>query len=228
MPVRRLRDVLGDSADAPRYIETLPRRGYRFIGNLSDGSTAAPLVPEAAPTQPGPTEIGTSGVTLRQLEPTRRPRWRWLLALASLVLAGGLGVWAGRRFVAPAREPPRPRPLTSLPGLELDPAISPAGNAVAFAGDGEHGDNFDIYVRSLEGGLPLRLTTDGAADHAPAWSPDGQRIAFVRLGAGRRTIVVVQPSEGPSAGCWTQVRRTAAGSSAPSRMASLGRRMAAP
>src|SRR6184192_3625529 len=35
--VNRLRDALGDSADTPRFIETLPRRGYRFIGTVNGG-----------------------------------------------------------------------------------------------------------------------------------------------------------------------------------------------
>ena len=35
--IRRLRDVLGNSAETPRYIETLPRRGYRFIAPVDDG-----------------------------------------------------------------------------------------------------------------------------------------------------------------------------------------------
>src|SRR5271167_1487403 len=39
--VKKLRDVLGDSADEPRYIETLPRRGYRFIAAVENG--AAPV-----------------------------------------------------------------------------------------------------------------------------------------------------------------------------------------
>ena len=50
-------------------------------------------------------------------------------------------------------------PITSFPGLELDPAISPAGNFVAFAWEGEGGDNFDIYVRSIDGDSQQRLTT---------------------------------------------------------------------
>jgi DNA-binding winged helix-turn-helix (wHTH) protein len=38
--VKKLRDALGDSAEIPRYVETLPRRGYRFIGSLSDAVTS--------------------------------------------------------------------------------------------------------------------------------------------------------------------------------------------
>jgi DNA-binding winged helix-turn-helix (wHTH) protein len=45
--IKRLRDALGDSAEHPRYIETLPRRGYRFIAALENGSpTAAVASPE--------------------------------------------------------------------------------------------------------------------------------------------------------------------------------------
>ena len=49
--VRRLRDALGDSADVPRFVETLPRRGYRFIVPVSRqpaGGKAEPLAPEIA------------------------------------------------------------------------------------------------------------------------------------------------------------------------------------
>ena len=43
--VRRLREVLGDSADTPRFIETLPRRGYRFIAPVNDGPAVMPVAP---------------------------------------------------------------------------------------------------------------------------------------------------------------------------------------
>jgi Tol biopolymer transport system component len=88
--------------------------------------------------------------------------------------------------------------------LEIDPAISPAGNFVAFAWEGVGGDNFDIYVRSIDGKSLLQLTKDAAADHAPTWSPDGQQIAFVRvLGGnadprvGEREIIVLPALGGP-------------------------------
>jgi len=40
--IRRLREALGDSADTPHYVETLARRGYRFIGRLDPASTSTP------------------------------------------------------------------------------------------------------------------------------------------------------------------------------------------
>ena len=65
--VRRLREALNDSADVPRYIETLPRRGYRFIAPVDGASTAAPPAPAAwwaprlrpphVPRPPGPDEF---------------------------------------------------------------------------------------------------------------------------------------------------------------------------
>src|SRR5438093_1830115 len=45
--VKRLRDALGDSAETPRFIETVPRRGYRFMGSV-DGGVAAPRTPSRA------------------------------------------------------------------------------------------------------------------------------------------------------------------------------------
>jgi Tol biopolymer transport system component len=81
-------------------------------------------------------------------------------------------------------------PFTTYAGVEQQPAISHDGRQVAFSWNGENEDNFDIYVKLVDGGNPLRLTSSPAADTAPAWSPDGSRIAFVRDGdeAGYYTI----------------------------------------
>jgi Tol biopolymer transport system component len=86
-------------------------------------------------------------------------------------------------------------PLTSYPGRQATPALSPDGKQVAFSWDGEHGDNFDIYVKLVDGGTPLRLTTNPAPEDNPAWSPDGGRIAFLRHSASTADILVI-PSLG--------------------------------
>src|SRR5947208_8355525 len=71
--------------------------------------------------------------------------------------------------------------LTSYPGQQIDPALSPDGRQVAFSWNGEKEDNFDIYVKLVDAGTPVRLTRNAADDFRPAWSPDGNFLAFVRL-----------------------------------------------
>ena len=82
---------------------------------------------------------------------------------------------------------------------DLGPTFSPDGRQVAFqwSGDGP-AENHDIYVKMVGSEPPLRLTTHPADDFAPAWSPDGQFIAFTR-GSGITStwdIVIVQPLGG--------------------------------
>ena len=70
--------------------------------------------------------------------------------------------------------------FTSYPGYEGTPALSPEGNAIAFVWNGDHEDNYDIYVKLIDAGSPLRLTNDPSPEGDPAWSPDGRYIAFSR------------------------------------------------
>lgn len=192
--VRRLREALGDSADSPKYIETLPRRGYRFIGSV-EGIPAFGAVPQAT------VSIEPPAAAPRVEPPARRlVNIGWLtgghLALIVLiVLTILIGLYFMRRgndtFAAL-----KSIPVTSLPGSKVDPSLSPDGKWLAFAWDGESGDNFDIYVKQLDVGAGhVRLTTDAAEDRAPAWSPDGHWIAFVRR-SGRNVAAIVMPSSG--------------------------------
>src|SRR5580658_4736471 len=60
--IKKLRDVLADSAEEPRYIETLPRRGYRFIAEVQNGDSSTALAPVESlaviPLRPNPNETG--------------------------------------------------------------------------------------------------------------------------------------------------------------------------
>ncbi len=73
-------------------------------------------------------------------------------------------------------------PLVANLGEQLSPSFSPEGRRVVFVWNGEHQDNFDIYVGFIDHpeSPPARLTTDAAIDYSPVWSPDGNWIAFCR------------------------------------------------
>ena len=94
---------------------------------------------------------------------------------------------------SPSREAEAPLtavPLTTYAGRELGPSFSPEGNQVTFSWDGKEQDNFDIYVKLIGPGEPLRLTTNPAVDFNPIWSPDGRHIAFCRSLPGTEGFAV--------------------------------------
>ncbi len=122
-----------------------------------------------------------SAPTLR-LTAAARPRWRRAAAwsAAALAVVAGYSVWrAVRARSEVAAAPPRARfsQLTSQPAAELFPSLSPDGKWIVYAGEGE--GHRDVYLQSTSGQKPIDLTPDSPADdEQPAFSPDGERIAF--------------------------------------------------
>jgi Tol biopolymer transport system component/DNA-binding winged helix-turn-helix (wHTH) protein len=171
--IKRLRDALGESAEAPIFIETLARRGYRFMAPVHGWCAASgDLVPGVAPQ-------------------ARLPERRliWIASLSLLVIAGGLFVL---RHTRESTLPPiKVVPLTSLPGTKMTPGFSSDGNQVAFAWNrtGHHGS--EIYVKLVSEGEPRQLTQSGKLNFNPVWSPDGQRIAFVRSSEREAAIFTI-------------------------------------
>jgi Tol biopolymer transport system component/DNA-binding winged helix-turn-helix (wHTH) protein len=154
--VKRLRDALGDSAENPRFIETLARRGYRFLAPVN----------------------GRSQVTQEQRSRIPWAHSYWRLALvASFVLPVGIAVgWhAGHRSAAAVRF--TERRLTSNP--ENDPvisaAISPDGNYLAFT------DRKGVFLRQLGTGEthPIGIP-DNWKTYFVSWFPDGSHVLATR------------------------------------------------
>jgi Tol biopolymer transport system component/DNA-binding winged helix-turn-helix (wHTH) protein len=177
--INRLREALGDSAESPRFIQTVPRRGYRFIAPVEGGVQPPAAVPEP------PTAA---------LKPRKR---MWMAVGAAGIVLVVAAIALLRK--APSVETPSPRvvALTRLAGKESGPAFAPDGKQVAFAWSGEKFDNTDIYVTLVGSTSVRRLTTDPADDFAPSWSPDGKRIAFLRKFGNSARIHLTSALGGP-------------------------------
>jgi Tol biopolymer transport system component/DNA-binding winged helix-turn-helix (wHTH) protein len=186
--INKIRDVLGDSAENSRFVETLPRRGYRFIGELA--RPVEPLVP----------------VVAVELDRGSKSRQSWLKiavgVLAILVVA--LAAVVAYRWHRPHRRQEAAVltavPFTALPGWATSPAFSPDGSRIAFAWNGNSAPGakgFDLYMKALGSETLLRLTRHPSEWISPTWSPDGTKIAFHRVAGADTGIYVVPALGGP-------------------------------
>ena len=167
--IQKLRDALGDSATSPRYIETIPRVGYRFIAPVRNGTR--PLEPKVATKidRPAPAPPAVAG--------SQRARW-WVLAT---------GVFAGLAIVGVVVYlAARPHPsviqytqLTDFTDSASTPTLSPDGHILAFVRGGSSFMSADqIYAKVLPDGEARRLTDDPRLKYGLAFSPDGSQIAY--------------------------------------------------
>jgi Tol biopolymer transport system component/DNA-binding winged helix-turn-helix (wHTH) protein len=178
-----IRKALGEGENGRRYIETVPKRGYRFVAEVREGRPAADDSASGAEVLPPERAGGDGSVNLpaTTASPTGRARrWVWPAISLAVGLLVSTAVW-WVAFRRPAElPPPRVIPFTSLRGNEMQPSFSPDGNQIAFVWDGEQGDNHDIYIKQFGNESLLRLTTNPAVDTRPCWSPDSRYIAFTR------------------------------------------------
>src|SRR6266567_6102262 len=217
--VNKLRETLSDSAEEPKYIETLPRRGYRFIGTIENAVSEvnpakamvpvnaqvvpmpAPPIPVIAEAQPASMAHSVTGQNARMSMPAR------LVAgvIAAVMLVGGAVIvhrwWETRG--AEVREAMEKlgeakalsKMLTLVPDPASDPAISPDGKSVAFRRNGYAPGAAGIFVTSSDGAGVTQLTQH-PGDCCPAWSPDGTMIAFSRMATDEYGIYVVDARGG--------------------------------
>ena len=169
--VKKLREALGDSAEIPHFVETVARRGYRFIGKV-EAPVAA--IPSARPT------------AWQRLFTTRNTVLAGLmvgaLALSFLYYHHSLRSKTGQLAVTPA--------VTNV-GEKYTPSLSPDGQHLAFVWNGGTGPHFNLYVKVVGTEESLRLTNQESLDFNPVWSPDGRYIAFCRILKGATGIYVI-------------------------------------
>jgi Tol biopolymer transport system component/DNA-binding winged helix-turn-helix (wHTH) protein len=211
--VNRLRDALSDSANKPSYIETLPRRGYRFLGEIDPpreessralATSAGILSPAVA--IPAPPENGSAATI--SVAGRQSPGKRRILGPKSLVLAGAAILicflllttallWLRRRASEANPASIVVTPFTSLPGQEVAPTFSPDGSQIAFAWSSHLNQGFDLYVKTIGSERMIKLTNHPSRWISPAWSPDGAQIAFARSSPDNSGVFVVPALGGP-------------------------------
>jgi Tol biopolymer transport system component/DNA-binding winged helix-turn-helix (wHTH) protein len=176
--VNKVRQALGDSRTRPRYIETIPKVGYRFIGEIGS---------EISPASEQPPER----------EPHRGPSFVWAAGLALLAALAWLGFLAWNGSSGGSSDPTiasLPVQLTSYPGEERQPAFSPDGNQVVFTRREQGRQDYDIWVKFIGEEKALQLTSSPADEMSPAWSPNGSQIAFLRhKPGGLADVVLISP-----------------------------------
>jgi Tol biopolymer transport system component/DNA-binding winged helix-turn-helix (wHTH) protein len=202
--VNKIREALDDSAENPRFVETIPRRGYRFIGKLTIdplGGAVAPL----APPRPG-TDESRNVDAGKQPQTPAKSSFRRAAGLAAVLVAAALVVSVANRLYRYESMHPdsfadvQVSPFSTLPGNENSPAFSPDGSRIAFEWDGGPGSassGYDLYVKSVGNEKTLRLTNHPSHWITPVWSPDGTQIAFHRIAGDDTGIYVVSALGGP-------------------------------
>jgi len=170
--INKLREALADEADSPRFIETLPRRGYRFVAPVEtagarEGETAGrnrlTLVPPDLPHEVENT-VSTAAAPRRQVLP-----WAAAGIIAVIAVFGYWKLWRGPPIVSD-------RPFSQFdldlgPDPFSQPSISPDGRRIVFVSNGA------LAIRRLDQTKSIRLAgTEGA--FLPFFSPNGQWVAF--------------------------------------------------
>jgi Tol biopolymer transport system component/DNA-binding winged helix-turn-helix (wHTH) protein len=195
--ITKLRQALADEADNPRYIETLPRRGYRFIAPVSfegNGAPIQPLLADASPTHQDSVPASSTPATASRTGalPFFGPlhfHVRTVIWIAAFVFLSGIAAtsWFFYWRSAPrlTLSELRIAPLNGLP-RETYAAFSPDGSQVAFVWAAGLHDHSQVYVSQIGAGSPRRLTSSPLPEFAPVWSPDGNYIAFQRYSPERQ------------------------------------------
>jgi Tol biopolymer transport system component/DNA-binding winged helix-turn-helix (wHTH) protein len=173
-----LRRVTEDDPHHPRFIQTVPKVGYRLV---------APIHPVTKEPVPPTVSLNGNAVDHTPVAVGTANLYRWMLAaVVFLLLAGGIGAAVWTRHVRSADTLTFSRTLqfTSGAGEQIQPALAPDGRRIAFVILPEGGGTRLIYIKQIgsESMTPLGDTPGASGEgeqYSPAWSPDGRQIAYL-------------------------------------------------
>ena len=177
--VNRLRECLADDAEKPRYIETLPRRGYRLIAPVNGSRTAVERTEPVVPTGAQPVQISGSAA-IATVE-----RHKWMVAggvFAVLVVLGMASSWVYFLLHRPAPAPFQKFTITQITnsGKAARAAISPDGRYVLIAMDDNGMES--LWLRNDPTGRDAQIIPASASHYEGlTFSPDGNYIYFRKV-----------------------------------------------
>jgi DNA-binding winged helix-turn-helix (wHTH) protein/Tol biopolymer transport system component len=176
--VRLLRKALNDDKQNPRFIETVPRRGYRFIAEVREASA-----------DNGAVDSGTPASEARLPDDGARPgvRFRLAAALAALILAVAAitGVWfaGSRAATSPVLSVPFSSEKLSTNGNVFSAAVSPDGKMVVYSN--RAGGKQSVWIRQLESANNIQIIPPSDDSYyAFAFSPAADFLYFSRRAKG--------------------------------------------
>jgi DNA-binding winged helix-turn-helix (wHTH) protein/Tol biopolymer transport system component len=170
--VAQLRKVLGDDVEHPRMIETVPKRGYRFIASVdelngSDGSAVR--------------SDGSASASDGRALPSDAKASRALWLVAAAVVAVVTALWGAR--VRPTDAPSKHLSISSITssGDVIDAVVSPDGRYVAYVRSSL--GNQGLWLRQLGGANPIQLMSDAVVSYyGVAFARDSASIYYVVRG----------------------------------------------
>jgi Tol biopolymer transport system component/DNA-binding winged helix-turn-helix (wHTH) protein len=196
--IKELRRAFADDAKPSRYIETIPKVGYRLLAEIAILTHEKPFgVP--LPVQAGNDPYLEANIAALQpaQRPTARPnlpRWPWLVAAIAAI--GIALLYFPRAATSPVSPPAQwqisdVRALSSDPGAEQRPHIAPDGTRVAYSKADPQTHLDRILLRAVGATRSLAWTSDAPANEdTPLWSPDGKAVVFERVSDSACELVV--------------------------------------
>jgi Tol biopolymer transport system component/DNA-binding winged helix-turn-helix (wHTH) protein len=177
--IRKLRIALQDDSENPRLLQTVPGRGYRLLAVVSSrGAAGGQMVePAVVPPSSSPSESALANTV-----PKPKKRWHAMEiagVLVVLLAVAGLVVLLFHRNQTHSASRDAWIKITNFSDSATQPALSPDGHMIAFIrGPETFVTPGQIYVKMLPDGDPIQLSHDDLPKMAPAFSPDGSRIAY--------------------------------------------------
>lgn len=189
-----VRKALGAPKGHPAHIETFPGRGYRLEGPvISLLETPVPPLLETPFANGSPKAADTITPPLVDDAPprSRRPPAVLPIVLVVSILLAGVILWSMMRASRrPAEFAFRVIPTTRMPGKEYQPVITRDGKRIAFLSAEDGLTLPSVWVQDSDGGSSRQLTKGGEHHSSPTWSPDGSRVAFLRIQRTAMDVVI--------------------------------------